>query len=295
MNEFDLLRRFRGDAAAPSEHARRRASEQLTAAIEGERRAGARILPLIRRRPGRAALVFATVVAVAVATLFASTPWQSSPGFLEPAQAARFLKQTQAALTPHRGTVLHLKMVQGSTFGSTCTVTQPPIEYWIDQTPPYNYRAFDVEQAGFCKAGTSIEIGGAAANREPALMFLRPDTLKAMPHRPIPATGPGWVEGLRRAIKDGSARYDGRAVLGGRAVERIRIECNHAAFPPCVPMMYAYVDPKLRPVRVEWGGGRFYQNFLKYEYLPGTPANRALANIRARHPDATLAARRERP
>ena len=258
----------------------------------------ARVLRAARRRPGRTTVAVMAVVGAAAAALFTSTPWQSSPGFLEPAEAALFLKRTEAALTPPPGKVLHFKMVQGSSFGSSCTVTQPPIEYWIDQTPPYNYRAFDVEQAGFgfCKAGTSIEIGGAAAIREPALMFLSPNTLTTVPHRPIRATGPGWVEGLRRAIKEGSARYDGRTVLAGRALERIRIVCNHANFPPCASDIRAYVDLKTRrPVRVEWGGGRFYQDFLKYEYLPGTPVNRALAEIRAQHPDAKLAAGKERP
>jgi hypothetical protein len=31
----------------------------------------------------------------------------------------------------------------------------------------------------------------------------------------------------------------------------------------------------------------YVQDFVTYEYLPGTPANRALADIRAQHPDAT--------
>ena len=84
-------------------------------------------------------------------------------------------------------------------------------------------------------------------------------------------------------------------MLDGRTVERIRIGCSHAKFPICDAVV-AYVDPKsLYPVRVEGAGGLFSLDFVTYEYLSGTRANRALADIRAQHPDATLVARKEQP
>jgi hypothetical protein len=174
---------------------------------------------------------------------------------------------------------LHFKVVQTTAFGPSCTVTQT-FEYWVDQTPPYKYRAFVGTSPDLCEAGTSIEIGGEAALRKPAPVVQLPSTLATMPT--------DWTEGLRLAIDDGTASYDGRTVLDGRTLERIRYACGHA---PCTPN-YAYVDPEsLEPVRVEWGGGQFYQDFVEYKYLPGTRQNRALADIRARHPDA----RKEQP
>jgi len=287
VNELDLFRRFRGGVAPPSEHAKRRASEQLAASIEGEDRRRTRVLRLIRRRPGRAGLVLATVVVATASALFVENPWKSSPGFLE---------RAEAALTPPDGTVLHFEVVVAAPDGPKCTFKNPPIEYWVDQTPPYTYRAFEVNQPNPCKAGTSIEIGGEAASRKPTLMFRSPNTLATMGWRwPMPATGPDWVASLRQWLDDGTASYAGSRVLDGRTVERIRIASSHAQFPIGIPT-YAYVDPEsLLPVRVELAGGRFSQDFVTYEYLPGTPRNRALADIRAQHPDAALVARKEQP
>jgi hypothetical protein len=286
VNELDLFRGFRGGVAPPSEHAKQRASEQLTAAIEGEDRRGTRVLRLIRRRPGRAGLVLATVVVATGVMLFASTPWQSSPGFLE---------RAEAALTTPPRKVLHFKVVIASSLGPSCTVTQPPVEYWVDKTPPYTYRAFEVNQPNPCKAGTPIEIGGEAASRK-SLMFRPPNAFATMPRwSTIPPTGPDPVVVLRQALDDGAAHHEGRMMLDGRTVERIRFDCIPAKFPTCDPI-FAYVDPEsLHPVRVEWGGGRSYQDFVTYEYLPGTPKNRALADIREKYPDATPVARKGQP
>jgi hypothetical protein len=284
VNELDLFRRFRSGVAAPSEHSKQRASEQLAASIEGEDRRGTRVLRLIRRRPGRAGLVLATVVVATAAALLVENPWKSSPGFLE---------RAEAALTPPDGTVLHFVVVVAAPDGPKCTFKNRPSEYWVDRTPPYTYRAFEVNQPNPCKAGTSIEIGGEAASRKPTLMFRRPNTLATIGRWPVPPTGPDWVASLRQALGDGTARHAGRRVLDGQTVERIRIACSHAKFAMCTPT-YAYVDPEtLYPVRVELAGGRFYQDFVTYEYLPGTRRNRALADIRAKHPDATLVARKE--
>jgi hypothetical protein len=253
---------------------RRELEAQATARSNGLR---AGVLRALRRRPRRTPLAFAAVVAAAVAALLVSSPWQSSPGFLE---------RAQAALTPPPGTVLHMKLVMTENRVG-CKVTHPPIEYWVDLEPPYNWRAFEVKQTDICKAGSSIEIGAEGASREPTLVFLPPSTLETAPEWPNDSgLGRDPYGGIRQALDDGTAHHEGRTVLEGRPVERIRVDCDRAAFPTCDPI-YALVDPEtFLPVRTV-AGGIFVQDFLEYEYLPGTPANRALADIRAQHPDAT--------
>ncbi len=262
-----------------------RQQEQHAAADAGGRR--------LRASLSRSRLVFtaATVAVAAAAALFVSSPWKTSPGFLE---------QVHAAITPRDGTVLHFKVVGTQNGAGGCTVTHPPIEYWVDLAPPHNYRGFEVQQPDICMPGYSIEIGGATANRKPTLMFQPPNTLTATwlaPNDPDLDLDP--YGNLRQAIDDGTAQLEGRTVLNGRKVERIRQDCNHAKFPMCLDPIYVYVDPEtFKPLRSLSGPGLrpgpgasctapcWIQDFVTYEYLPGTPENRALADIRAQHPDA---------
>ncbi|HET8873439.1 MAG TPA: hypothetical protein VFM83_07115, partial [Gaiellaceae bacterium] len=251
---------------------------------------GARVQRAVKRRPGRTALALAAVAGAVAAALFVSSPWKSSPGFLE---------QVQAAVTPRAGTVLHFKLVMTENRAG-CKVTHPPIESWADLTPPYNWRAFDVKQTDICKAGTRVEIGAEGASRKPTLVFVPPNTLattQEWPNDPEAAKDP--YGNVRRAIDNGTAHDEGRTAFDGRPVERIRIDCDEAKYPGCDPT-YWYVDPEtFLPVRTLSGPGLrpgpgasctapcSVQNFLTYEYLPGTPANRALADLHAQHPDAT--------
>ena len=73
------------------------------------------------------------LAAAVAAALFLTAPWSNTPGFLE---------RAQAALTPPGGSILHFKLAETVTskdFG--CTLRRVPLEVWIDQTPPYRYRA----------------------------------------------------------------------------------------------------------------------------------------------------------
>ena len=60
----------------------------------------------------------------------------------------------------------------------------------------------------------------------------------------------------------------------------------------CRPPTYAYVDPEtFYPVEIhnpEFRGASSVTRFLTFEYLPRTPANLALTDIRAQHPGATV-------
>ena len=252
----------------------------------------ARVLRAVRNRPGRTLVAFAAVAGAAVAALFVSTPWQSSPRL-------GFLEEVHAALTPPAGAVLHYKVVGTQNTGE-CKVTQPPIEYWQDLTPPYSYRGFEVQQDDICTAGYSIEVGGEAHSPKPLLRFLPPDTLTASHIQYDPDIGPDPMADLRQAIGDGFAHREGRTVLDdGRTVELIRQDCDLVKFPLCLDPIYWYVDPEtFKPVRRLSGPGLrpgpggscsapcWTTDYVTYEYLDGTPANRALADIRAQHPDA---------
>jgi hypothetical protein len=240
---------------------------------------GNRALGGVRRRPGRTMVALAGLAAAAAAALFVSSPWKTAPGFLD---------QVQAAITPPDGSVLHVKVVITDNIDAGCKVTWPTVEYWIDQTPPYNHRGFEATKGkDICAPGRSVEIGGDLTSKQ-VLVFRPPNTLAPLPDYPIDSeAGPDPVANLRRAIDDGTAHHEGTRVLDGRTVERIRVGCD-AASPGCEPM-YTYVDPEtFHPVRTDYGDGlRFSSDFETYDYLPGTPANRALADIRAQHPDAT--------
>jgi len=251
------------------------------------------MLHTARRRPGRTTLALAAVAGVAAAALFVSSPWKASPGFLE---------EVQAAITPPAGSVLHVKLVMTER-RMGCTVRQPPVEWWADLSPPRKYRVIDVlASTDLCKAGISIERGGEPASHK-ALVFLPPNTL-AISRRMYAwelDTDPDPYGGIRQAIENGTAHAESRTVLDdGRTVERIRIDCP-AMNTPC-GSSYWYVDPAtFLPVRTMSGPGLrpvpgascaaecYVQDFETYEYLPGTPANRALADVRAQHPSATEA------
>jgi hypothetical protein len=249
-------------------------------------------------RRTRLALSAATLVAVAGAALFIAAPWRGSPDFLAKAQAA---------LRPPPGTVLHARVRSTLTSKDpACSATRDH-EIWVDERPPYRYRAIKVPAASAgdlaanpCSTWTG-EIGGTVGNR--ALRFVAPNTLTATG---IVFLGPvDPVKTLRDALSAGKAVDEGRTRLGGRTVERIRIEgCGFEASgagPACPgESSYAYVDPHtFQPIEMD-GHAVFnapdrpavvlqsVSRFLTYEYLPATAANRALANIRAQHPNATV-------
>lgn len=283
---------------APSEDARRWASAP---AIEGEHERRGRALRRIRRRPGYIVLAAAALAAAAAAALFVSTPWNSSPGVLE---------RAQAALTPPAGTILHEKSEM--TWISTdpaCTVTRGPSEIWIDQEPPHRYRALlnDLPaeppldpRALVCSKGTKSELGGtldphcSATGCEPSLRFTPPNTFS---HQQIlfrPESG-DFGTMVRDGISAGLAHDEGKTQLGGRTVERIRLDPPRACPAYGCPRepTYLYVDPDtFYPVEIHGFAdlaGLWHEvviRYLTYEYLPRTAANLALTDIRAQHPNA---------
>ena len=254
------------------------------------------------RAPSRVLLVTASLSVAAALALVVSAPWSDSPGLLE---------EAQAALTAPPDTIRHEKWeVTSTSTEPACTVTRGPSELWTDTMPPYRWRLLlrhlpmleedvrpDVSEPD-CWSGVTYELGGTAkpvctaAGCESVLRFVAPNTLRVS--GVVPALLPDPVQGLREAIEEGRAHDEGTTQLGGRTVERIRLdpppECD--ADGVCLPPAYAYVDPAtFYPVEIhnpEFRGVRSVMRFLTFEYLPRTPANLALTDIRAQHPDATV-------
>jgi hypothetical protein len=301
VDELDLFRDLRGEPVAPSGKARRSASARLAAAIQREQ-ASSSALPrrVATRRYGVLAFAAALVVAGATA-LFVGAPWSRSPGFLE---------RAQAALTPPTGTVVHYKwQVTLTSTQFSCTVTHRPSEIWIDQAYPRKFRAVlgaflgqpplavsSDPRRDICSRATPAEIGGDLTE-SPTLMFEPPDWLTYAPLQF--QTPPDPVRVLREAISAGRAHHDGTTQLAGRTVERIRLDPPpRCPFASCREPSYAYVDPEsFHPVQTEspYGGiappGQaivqfdIVERYLTFEYLPRTPANAALADIEAQHPN----------
>ena len=88
----------------------------------------------------RLALLAAAVAVAALVALLVTSPWSSSPGFLERAQAA--LSESQGRRPAHE--------VGGDDdlyAGGGALSPPPPRRSWTDLRPPYRYRAFiDIPQ-----------------------------------------------------------------------------------------------------------------------------------------------------
>ncbi len=249
-------------------------------------------------------------VAAILALLLVAPPWGNSRGFLEKAQAA---------LTPPPGVILHQKWETTSTSSKYgCTITRPT-EVWLHQKFPFRYRAFvnlvgpdylpvppdpplDLRELA-CAPGTATELGGTLE----CPGYGCPVTDKFVPPNEIVVQGgtigfnPEPVDALLEAISAGRAHREGRTDVDGRTVERIRLDpMPGCPTPGCALPSYLYVDPEtFHPVRLETPSAYIQVpgqppvrldlvvRYQTYEYLPQTPANVALSDIRAQHPNVT--------
>jgi hypothetical protein len=167
-------------------------------------------------------------------------------------------------------------------------------------------------------AGRALELGGTlegAASKThpditlPTLTFLPPNELLRArlqvalgaslpgPHDQAIEKDPDPVSVLRAAIAEGRAHEAGIADREGLNLLRIDLDLPKqlpASAPPLpanAPVFhreaYAYVEPEtFRPIEIAYGRDTY--RFLAYEYLPASPANRALTDIRAQHPKAAI-------
>ena len=156
-------------------------------------------------------------------------------------------------------------------------------------------RALICEDKGTAEVGGTLdEVRGSGT-----VVFEPPNTLGEAPvHFGHP---PDEVEKLVQAIAEGRAQDEGATQLDGRAVHRIRLdpdppsECPYSSCPE--DPAYVFVDAETFALVEVHGHGLLLQpdgpiwfraivRYETYEYLPRTPANLALTDIRAQHPDA---------
>jgi hypothetical protein len=242
-------------------------------------------------------LAAAALTIAAVPGLLLTSPWGGSPGFLE---------RAHAALAPPAGTVLHMKWEEGvNAIDRTCVftrfgrgmVSRGPHEAWVDQEPPHNWRLVMAWTDGSGECGPDAvkrDEWGGDLDSGAEFLFVPPNQLAVWPlgegNRP-----PDPVTELRDAISAGRAHLEGKTQLDGRTVERIRIEPVRRCATCPLTSGHVYVDPETfhlvgtdsLPETDEAGRtGKRVRRYLTYEYLPRTPSNVALADIRAQHPDA---------
>jgi hypothetical protein len=253
--------------------------------------------PRRNRRRSRLLFAAATLVVVSAAVLLSTTPWSSSPSFVE---------RAEAALRAPAGTILHQKWIVTTTSDAYgCTVRHRPNESWLDQVPPHRYRILlnvppppaTSRLALACGNPRGPELGGTLESAT-ALEFVPPNTLAPRSRIDLPIDP---VADLRQRLAAGTAHDVGRTTWQGRTVERIRLDPGADCASQGCPWrpFYWYVDPKtLHPVGMMGIGGisepgrrflrlRVVVHFVAYEYMPRTAENLALSDIRAQHPNAT--------
>jgi hypothetical protein len=238
--------------------------------------------------------VFAALAGAVVAALFVSSPWKTSPGFLE---------EVQAALTPPPGNILHAKIDVVVTISGDACASAGGFEVWIDTPPPHRFRAIvrHVAPPAIVESCPDSvmppdEVGGLSGG--PTLRFVPPNTLVVGGERfGFPVEDPSAF--VLRLIGEGRAHREGSTQLDGQTVERVRFDplasCPAPAAGHCpTEPEYGYFDPEtFYPVRWDFARDPMFPLkrdrwlYRAFEYLPRTDDNVALTDIRAQHPDAT--------
>ncbi len=225
-----------------------------------------------------------------------------------PRAQGRFVRRLRAALAIRRGTVRYEEWRSMATAPNLPTARSGPSRYWSDGRPPRRYRTVlspptdpsVLKQDPWGLLGDRpLEIGSTPGptHTTPMLTLAPHDTLWQSNSEGMPPSDP--ISQLQKAIADGTVYDDGIARRSGRTVIRL-----HLANPstPRNLWTYYYLDRKtLYPVAMtdigsapdpsstngaEEGTNEVFH--IHFEDLPGTPANRALADIRAQHRTATV-------
>lgn len=269
----DAVRADTGVMDTPAERppSAARLDGQLGDAIDRRRR---------RRRSGIRAAALAAAALIATAVVVVGGPFGRG-------SSASAVERAQAVVAGSDGEILHVVAVTTLT-GPGGVTDRSRSEMWQRNAPPYDHR-----EIGFGADGTSGRELGSAQGR-PQYYDPSTDTLHTTsPEAPVfepsglngEITGQGLVEKMRALLKKGAAHEDGHVTVDGRDAIRIVADA-----------LTIVVDAETyQPI--EWqfdgpaAGGRYDTSTTRietYEWLPDTPANRALVSVAAQHPGAVV-------
>jgi hypothetical protein len=270
-SNLELLERDLSALAAPRED-----DDRLRVALRGAladtlRRRPARRRSARRRRSVRAVravrypLGAAMVAAAAAAAVLAFVGTGGSDG---PAIAnAAIVHHALKAVTPPANSILHSEVI-GVQHGMTVLG-----ETWQETSPPYASRGMK---------GTPGHLGEFADDGTNSFEYdPSTNTIVEQPDS-SPPTFTDPVAQVQQELANGQAHRTGTDTIGGVSVYRIDLPQGLVAYFDTVTYKPRYLDDPQRD------GSVVRLRVAAYEYLPMTPANRALLSISAQHPRSQI-------
>lgn len=237
------------------------------------------------------AVIPVAVALVALTAVVLLAPWRSGPGSVNPAEAARVLDKTLAALTPRPGWVFHERVQIDQVVPGTSRRRAGLREVWIVNSPPYRYRQIIVNT----RFAGAIETGGTAGSAtgsvyDGATKTIFRSSVSGRLTVPSPPLG-SWRSSISRDIRAGRARVIGRTTVNGRSAYEIEWLLSQSP-------IKLYVDASTyAPIKIDFPGldrldGYWWiasEHFVAYGYIPPTKRNLTLASLASSHPAARLA------
>jgi hypothetical protein len=232
-------------------------------------------------------------VVAAAAVLTISAPWRGGPSVLERASAAIRAPSASQVLSMH---------FRERRSGCCRELGGGDALVWVDGSTPRHFRAL------FPGAGAPFDEGGGTLSGRSVRSLYRYDrrtnTLQRLSTGSRVSTT-DWdpVAIVREALDDGRAHVTGQTTVAGKPAIRIVLSLRDRRGVPGTAVYY--VHPKTyRPIEIDYPrlvelrfpfepvfGNGIYKvrlTFLGFRYLPATPENLKLADIRALHPTARV-------